>query len=165
MTYRRTPCRRSKFTPSRFAPIKKLLNLPESKGDDPDYTLEQLAMRSLTVHQMGQTRVLEVLYTSSDPKFAADFVNTLTSEYVDSNMEARWKMSERTGQWLNSQLDDMRIKLEQSEKELQQYAERSGLLYTTPASGSAEKTNVSEDKLRQLQEAHEKLESQVLERG
>ena len=40
---------------SRFAPIKKLLNLPESKGDDPDYTLEQLAMRSLTVHQMGQT--------------------------------------------------------------------------------------------------------------
>jgi capsular exopolysaccharide synthesis family protein len=144
---------------SRFAPIKKLLNLPESKGDDPDYTLEQLAMRSLTVHQMGQTRVLEVLYTSSDPKFAADFVNTLTSEYVDSNMEARWKMSERTGQWLNSQLDDMRIKLEQSEKELQQYAERSGLLYTTPASGSAEKTNVSEDKLRQLQEALSQAES------
>jgi succinoglycan biosynthesis transport protein ExoP len=138
---------------SRFEPIKKLLNLPEAQPDDPEYALEQLALRSLTIHQLGQTRVLEVLYSSPDPKFAADFVNTLTTEYVDSNMEARWKMSERTGQWLSGQLDDMRIKLERSEAALQQYAERSGLLYTTPASGNGDKTNVSEDKLRQLQEA------------
>ena len=115
--------------------------------------LEQIALRSLIVHQLGQTRILEVLFTSADPKFAADFVNTLTTEYVDSNMEARWKMSERTGVWLNGQLDDMRIKLERSEAALQQYAQRSGLLYTTPQSGGNEKTNVSEDKLRQLQES------------
>ena len=120
---------------SRFAAMKKLLNLPENKNFDADYAMEQLAMRSLTVHQLGQTRVLEVLYTSTDPKFAAQFVNTLTSEYVDTNMESRWKMSERTGEWLNGQLDDMRVKLEKSEAELQQYAERSGLLYTTPLSG------------------------------
>ncbi len=144
---------------SRFAALKKLLNLPEPKNDDPDYTLEQMAMRSLMVHQLGQTRVLEVLYTSSDPKFAADFVNTLTSEYVDANMEARWEMSKRTGQFLSGQLDDMRITLERSEAALQQYAERSGLLYTTPASGSSEKTNVSEDKLRQLQESLSRAEA------
>jgi capsular exopolysaccharide synthesis family protein len=152
-----------KITPvknaSRFAPIRKLLNLPEAKNEDPDYALEQLAMRSLVVHQLGQTRVLEVLYTSSDPGFAADFANTLTSEYVDSNMEARWKMSERTGQFLSGQLDDMRVKLESSEAALQRYAERSGLLYTTPASGGGEKTNVSEDKLRQLQESLSRAES------
>lgn len=138
---------------SRFAALKKLLNLPENKNVDADYILEQIAMRSLIIHQLGQTRVLEVLYTSADPKFAADFVNTLTTEYIDSNMEARWKMSERTGVWLNGQLDDMRIKLERSEAALQQYAQRSGLLYTTPQSGGNEKTNVSEDKLRQLQES------------
>lgn len=137
---------------SRFAAIKKLLNLPE-KPVDSDYLLEQSALGSLTIHQLGQTRVVEILYTSADPKFAADFVNTLTSEYVDSNMEARWQMSHRTEDWLNTQLDDMRIKLERSESALQQYAERSGLLYTTPVSGGNDKTNVSEDKLRQLQEA------------
>jgi capsular exopolysaccharide synthesis family protein len=144
---------------SRFAAIKKLLNLPEPKNDDPDYTMEQIAMSSLVVHQLGQTRVLEVLYTSADPKFAADFVNTLTDEYVNTNMEARWEMSKRTGQFLNGQLDDMRITLENSERALQQYAERSGLLYTTPASGSSDKTNVSEDKLRQLQEALSRAEA------
>ena len=96
---------------SRFAALKKLLNLPENKDSDPDYTLEQAALRSLTIHQLGQTRVLEILYTSPNPQFASDFVNTLTSEYVESNLEARWRMSERTETWLNKQLDDMRVKL------------------------------------------------------
>jgi capsular exopolysaccharide synthesis family protein len=138
---------------SRFAPFRKLLNLPEPKSVDSDYLMEQQAMRSLSVHQFLQTRVVEVLYVSADPKFAATFVNTLTAEFVDSNMEARWKMSEKTGEWLTGQLDGMKIKLERSEAELQAYAERSGLLFMTPASGSSsDKTNVSEDKLRQLQE-------------
>jgi capsular exopolysaccharide synthesis family protein len=136
----------------RFAPLRKLLNLPAPKNTDSDYAMEQLALRSLSVHQLGQTRIVEVLYVSSDPAFASTFVNTLTSEYVDSNMEARWKMSERTGEWLTGQLDEMKIKLERSEAALQAYAERSGLLFTTPASGNSDKTNVSEDKLRQLQE-------------
>ncbi len=144
---------------SRFAAIRKLLNLPETKNPDPDFTQEQLALRSIMVHQLGQTRILEVLFTSPNPKFAADFANTLTSEYVDSNMEARWQMSQKTEEWLNRQLDDMRVKLEHSEAALQQYAERSGLLYTTPASGSLEKTNVSEDKLRQLQESLSRAEA------
>ncbi len=137
---------------SRFAALKKLLNLPAPKKDADDFALEQMAMRSLAVHQLGQTRVLELLFTSPDPKFAADFANALTTEYVDSNMEARWQMSERTSEWLTQQLNDMKIKLERSEASLQEYAQRSGLLYTTPASGSTEKTNVSEDKLRQLQQ-------------
>jgi succinoglycan biosynthesis transport protein ExoP len=144
---------------SRFAALKKLLNLPEDKNNDADYAFEQLALRSLTIHQLGQTRILEVLFTSPDPKFAADFVNVLTSEYVDSNMEARWQMSEKTGVWLNTQLNDMRVKLEKSDAALQQYAERSGLLYTTPPSGGTEKTNVSEDKLRQLQESLSRAEA------
>lgn len=145
---------------SRFAALRKLLNLPEAKNPDPDFTREQMALRSIMVHQLGQTRILEVLYTSPDPKFAADFANTLTSEYVDSNMEARWQMSQKTEEWLNRQLDDMKIKLEHSEASLQEYAQRSGLLYTTPASGSAtEKTNVSEDKLRQLQESLSRAEA------
>jgi capsular exopolysaccharide synthesis family protein len=139
-------------TGGRFAPFRKLLNLPEPKNVDTDYLMEQQALRSLSVHQSLQTRIVEVLYVSPDPKFAATFVNTLTAEYVDSNMEARWKMSEKTTEWLTGQLDEMKIKLERSEGELQAYAERSGLLFMTPASGSSDKTNVSEDKLRQLQE-------------
>lgn len=55
---------------------------------------------------------------------------------------------ERTSDFLSRQLDDMRVRLEHSEDHLQGYAREAGLLFT-----SDEKTNVSEEKLSQVQEA------------
>ena len=68
-------------------------------------------------------------------------------------MEARWKMTERTGVWLTRQLDDMRVKLERSEDALQRYAQQSGLMFTS------EKNSVAEEKLRQLQAELSKAQS------
>lgn len=116
-----------------------------------DYQLRKRAENSLKVRQLGQTRIVEVLYDSTDPEFAADFANNLTAEFIESNMEARWKMSQHTGEWLSRQLDDMRINLERSEDALQQYARKSGLLFTQ-SSNTGDSTNVVDEKLRQIQE-------------
>ncbi len=153
---------RIKNVEARFSPLsalRKLLNVASASPADQEYALHQRAMKSLTVRQMGQTRVIEILYTSPDPKLAAEFANTLTAEYIESNMEARWKMSEHTEEWLSKQLDEMRVKLERSEDSLQAYARQAGLLFTSPSSGSSEKSNVSEDKLRQLQEELSKAQA------
>jgi len=109
------------------------------------------AFKNLTVSQISQTRVIEVLFKAPNPALAADFVNTLDSEYIESNIEARWKMSERTSQWLGHQLDDTRAKLERSELNLQDYARRVGLVFT--ASDDMGKANIAEEKLRELQSA------------
>src|SRR5439155_14361660 len=105
----------------------------------------QAAARSLNARASGLTRVVEASYDSTDPRFAAAFLNTLVQELMESNMEARLKSSEYTSQWLSRQLDDVRIKLEHSEDALQSYARRTGLIFTS------EKTNISEEKLQQLQ--------------
>ena len=102
-------------------------------------------LSSLRVRSSGQTRIIDVSVDSISPEFAADYANTLSSEFIDSNVEARWKMSQRTGEWLSRQLDDLRIKLERSEDSLQNYARRANLTFTD------EKNNVSEQKLSQLQ--------------
>jgi succinoglycan biosynthesis transport protein ExoP len=109
------------------------------------------AFKNLTVSQISQTRVIEVLFKAPDAHLAADFVNTLDSEYIESNIEARWKMSERTSLWLGRQLDDTRAKLERSELNLQDYARRVGLVFT--ASDDMGKANIAEEKLRELQSA------------
>jgi capsular exopolysaccharide synthesis family protein len=72
-------------------------------------------------------------------------------------MEARWKMTQHTGEWLSRQLDDMRISLERSEDNLQAYARKAGLLFTT--TNDSDRTNVSEDKLRQVQEELSKAQA------
>ncbi len=127
------------------------LHLPPASANDLDYRMRVRAKKSLTLRQMGQTRVLEVLFDSTDPRFAAAFVNHLTSAYIEANMDARWQMSKRTAEWLSRQIDEMRTKLELSESSLESYARTSGLLFTAPATGLGDKTNVAEEKLRQLQ--------------
>ncbi len=137
----------------------KSLKVSVDQPGDADYRVRQGAMKNLTVKQLGQTRMIEVLYSSPDPKLAADFLNALTSNYIESNMEARWQMSQRTGEWLSRELDDMRVKLERSEDALEAYARKSGLLFTTPQSGSGEKTNVAEEKLRMGQDELSKAQA------
>jgi capsular exopolysaccharide synthesis family protein len=130
---------------SRLAAWRKALGLAELRSDTTRENLLGLAADNLTVRTEPNTRLVEVLYNSTDPQLAADFVNTLAAEFTQQNLEARWKTTQQTGEWLTRQMDDVRIKLEKSEGELQSYASASGLLFTS------EKDNVAEDKLRQLQ--------------
>lgn len=113
----------------------------------------KMASRETKVKASGQTRVIEIQVDSTNPRVAAEYANRLTQEYIEQNMEARWQMTQHTGEFLSKQLDEMKIKLERSDDALQEYARRSGLLFTS------EKTNVSEEKLKQLQEALTKAQS------
>ncbi len=133
-------------TPSRMSAWHKLLKLPEPPPEVAREEAFKNVAQSLKVRAAGQTRIVEITVDSPDPKLAAQFANTLANEYIEQNLEARWKTTQRTSDWLAGQLDDMKIKLERSEDALQAYARSSGLLFTD------EKTNVSEDKLRQVQQ-------------
>jgi capsular exopolysaccharide synthesis family protein len=136
---------------SRFSSLRRILNLPNPAADTVETFIRTTALGNLTVRQLGQTRILEITYNSPDADFASVFVNTLAVEYIQSNMEARWKMSEHTSEWLTAQLDEMRIKLERSETVLQNYARDSGLLFTGNTATN-DRNNVSEERLRQLQD-------------
>ena len=112
-----------------------------------------LAATNLKISTDANTRLIEIRYDSTDPQLATDFVNTLIAEFIQQNIESRWKTSQQTGEWLTQQMEDVRIKLEKSEAELQSYAGTSGLLFTS------EKDNVNEEKLRQLQEELSKAQA------
>jgi polysaccharide biosynthesis transport protein len=132
----------------RLSTWRRMLNLPGGAQEEEDARNAALKMASkeTKVKASGQTRIIEVTVESTDPKVATEYANQLGQDFIEQNMEARWKMTQRTGEFLTKQLDDMRAKLERSEDSLQEYARRNGLIFTN------EKTNVSEEKLRQLQE-------------
>jgi len=48
---------------------------------------------------------LEVTYESPDPKGAADFANTLVSQFIELTQEERWKSAQGTAEWLTGHLD------------------------------------------------------------
>ena len=129
------------------------LGLPRSRSALTREEAVRLVARNLKVRPEANTRLVEILYDSSDPQLAAEVVNSLTSEFVQKNLEVRWKTTQQTGEWLTGRMQDVRVKLEKSEDELQSYAHASGLLFTS------EKDNVVEEKLRQLQEELSKAQA------
>jgi succinoglycan biosynthesis transport protein ExoP len=108
------------------------------------------AAGSVKVKASGTNRIVEVSCDSTSPKVAAQFLNTLTEEFIEQNLEARWKSTEHTGEWLTKQLQDLKIKLERSEDQLQSYARATGLVIT--AEKNADDTKLV-DVQKQLSEA------------
>ena len=133
---------------TRMAAWRKLLKLPEPEraaGNNPSISY---ARKNYKVRAFGQTRIVEITVDSMSPQIATDFANTLTTEFIDQNLESRWQTTQHTSEWLARQLDDMRVRLERSEDLLQAYARQAGLVFT-----GDQKNNVSEAKLLQLQSA------------
>ncbi len=116
------------------------------------------AARDLRVRAQAATRLIEISADSTDPRLAADFANTLATEFIEQNLEARWQTTRHTGEWLQRQMEDVRSRLERAEHDLQAYATQSGLLFTQ------EKDNVAEQRLRPLQEELSKAQADRISR-
>jgi capsular exopolysaccharide synthesis family protein len=82
---------------------------------------------------------------------AADFTNALLREFIQQDLDSHMTDTERTGQWLTRQLDELKIKLEKSEDQLQAYANTVGLQLAGTDSKDGTRENVADAKLRQLQ--------------
>jgi capsular exopolysaccharide synthesis family protein len=127
----------------RLAAVRSLLRMPPA---EPRRTAS-LPSVNIEVKTAKDSRLIEIYSDSSDPAFAAKFANTMSNEYIDSNLEALWDSSQRTTAWLTRQLDDMRKRLQDSEAQLQAYGQQSGLIFA-----GEDKTSVEEQKLLQLQD-------------
>src|ERR1700682_3044536 len=115
----------------------------------PEEVLKNFEER-LTVEPVKRSRLIEVTFESNDPNIAAQVVNTLTSAYIDTNLEARWQAAQKASDWLSQQLLGMKAKLEKSEDELQKYGRGNGLLFLETEKGTSE--NIVVQRLRELQQ-------------
>jgi len=140
---------------SRWAAWRQVLRLPEQK---PLTKLDLIAAAASGVHVKASptSRIVEITCDSTDPKLASAFANTMASEFIDQSLEARWASAQHTGEWLGRQLDELKVKLERSEDQLQRYAKAMNLVFT----GDKENANIAEDKLRQLQTELAKVEAE-----
>ena len=104
------------------------------------------ARRNLKIRARANTRIVEISYQAAEPRLAADFVNTLANEFIQQDLEARWQMAEHNESFFRNQLGVVKKQLAEFEKQLQNYGNDIGLLF------SSQKEDVVEDKLRQLQQ-------------
>jgi polysaccharide biosynthesis transport protein len=77
------------------------------------------------------TRVVEISYSSPNPKAAAKIANAITREYIEYNFLAKYDATVRATDFLQKQMMDLKAKVAQSESDLTDYARRHDILNTT----------------------------------
>jgi len=77
----------------------------------------------LRVAPEAKTRLVEIIYESSDPQFAAVAANTVAEEYAGQNLELRLATYQKNLRWLNEEVAKQEKKVTDSEAALTQYRE------------------------------------------
>ena len=119
----------------------------------------QTLLSRITVKPEGDSDLLAVTVDTPDPILSADIANTLSSEFIAAGQEDRWNSAVRVDKWLNSQLEEFRVRLQRSEDELQKYAQGANLLFIND-----DRTNVADEKLRQIQQDLSRAQSDRAEK-
>lgn len=123
---------------------------PGGKASNRDQRVLQNFEERLSVIPIPRSRLVRVMFDSEDPQLAARVVNSVAESYIEQNLQAHWDAAQRATNWLAHQLDGLKIKLEKSEDQLQQYAQQNGLLYFQNDKGQSE--NIVNERLQQLQD-------------
>src|SRR5688572_1806388 len=70
------------------------------------------------------TRMIYIVYRSSDPKLAAEIANAHAKQYVEESLTRRFRATEEATKWLDDQLKDERQRVQETDAALQAFRER-----------------------------------------
>lgn len=104
-----------------------------------------LAAATTGARGVGATRLIEIDCESTSAEVAAAFVNTLASEHIAQNLAERSNVTQRTSEWMSSQLEEAKARLEESGEKLRSFVRQSGVDFFP------DQATVNDKKLAQLQ--------------
>jgi len=85
---------------------------------------------NLDVELPQDTRVASLSFTSTDPELSAQIANAYAAEFIQSNLQRKFDSSAYARSFVAEQLEETRVRLEASERELNAYARQAGLIRT-----------------------------------
>ena len=94
-------------------------NETDGNGTIENWLVEMLLKRLKT--DTSQSSVIQIMFTSSDPRFAADVANAFAAAYTDTTLQLRVEPAKETAVWFDEQLKELRNNLEQSQSKLTAY--------------------------------------------
>lgn len=111
----------------------------------------------LKVTLMRNSGVVSISYEGPNPQLITGITNTLVKSYIEQDWEKRYNMAKDALDWLNKQLKDVKIVLEESEAALQRYKKENDLIAIESVRSNdniaSERQNVVLQKLMELNAA------------
>ncbi|OGB34707.1 MAG: hypothetical protein A3B67_02555, partial [Burkholderiales bacterium RIFCSPHIGHO2_02_FULL_66_10] len=120
--------------------------------------------KSVTVEPIRNSRLVEIKVLNADPDLAARIANTLAKAFIASNIERKVDSSVYARQFLEDQIKQTKAKLEESERQINDYAKKNEILNLGDKGSAATQTFVDfSAALGKAQQDRIKAESQYNE--
>lgn len=98
------------------------------------YTAADILLRRLAIDPVEQSRLVDVTYSSPDRALAQRVANAWASNFVKMNLARKYESTSYARRFLETRLNELRQRLEQSERELVRYASQERII-NLPSSG------------------------------
>ena len=82
----------------------------------------------VSVLPLQDSQLVRVSVDAFEPSLAASMANALGDEYIENDLDARLRMTEKATSWLTERMQGLRQKVETSEEALQQFREQEKLV-------------------------------------
>lgn len=112
--------------------IESVLRKPQLGNIPPERVLviEQFLER-MTLHNIQDSRVIELKYRSQNPLLAADIANSVLEVYLDQQRQEKYTKTDQANEWLNKRVAELQQKVKESETAVEQFREETGLIETS----------------------------------
>ena len=102
--------------------------------------------KALKVEIVPKTDIITVQFRAKDPELAADVVNATVSNYTERKFRSSYDSATQVSNWLSKQMDDLKIKANESQEKLAELQKQRGLI------GVDETDNIVTEKLKGIDE-------------
>jgi succinoglycan biosynthesis transport protein ExoP len=140
-----------------------LLHLVRTGKGDPNAPITPQERRAmvgiikggLSVAIIPNTRIVEIRYSSNDPKLGTEIANQLVETYSDAELQTKFERTEHVSQWLQNRMDDLRQEASDTQRRLADYEKEHNIV------GTDENSNLT---LQTLQNISSELDSAEADR-
>jgi capsular exopolysaccharide synthesis family protein len=133
-------------TPSTFF-TRLRARIPFDQKEPLEQMKEAVRTAAFTVSArgVGATRLIELRCQSPSPEVAANFLNTLAAEHISQNLAIRSSVTQRTSQWMDSQMEEAKSRLQTAGEKLRDFVRQSGMDFFP------EQSTLADSKMKVLQ--------------
>lgn len=114
----------------------------DAAADARDSAATRAIMEGLKVEPVRNSRLVRVHFDSPDPVFSQRAVNALAEAYIASNLERRFDSSAYAKTYLEDRLEELKLKLEESERQLVAFAQKEQIVGTGENNGNLSEQNL-----------------------
>lgn len=82
----------------------------------------------LTIEPILRSQIVKVSFDSPDRELAARVANAVVDAYIDNDLASRAEMTQKANGWLLQRIEDIRVKMSEAEKALQQFREQENII-------------------------------------